>query len=149
MKKLFGQKWDDGGIHGSSGTVCEDIAQKILTDYYFAKSPPKSTGREYFSEQFLAEILKDCQSISNNDIIATITEITVRFYEDFGQNFQTSRRNKIKNFVKIRVQGPIFGLEFYSSVAPFRHDRLFKAFGDFVPKFKRLKSPEVAPIICI
>ena len=92
MKKLFGQKWDDGGIHGSTGTVSEILVQKILANSYFEKSPPKSTGREYFSEQFLTEILKDCQSVSNNDIIATITEITVRFYEDFWPKFSNFKR---------------------------------------------------------
>ena len=78
MAKLFQQKWDDGGSHAARGTACDFIVQKILTDNYFSQPPPKSTGREYFSKQFLDQILIDCESLSKTDIIATVTEITVR-----------------------------------------------------------------------
>ena len=81
MAELFQQKWDDGGEHAARGSYSQKIVEKILTDEYFSQAPPKSTGREYFSNEFLSQILRDCQSLSNDDIIATITQITVSDFD--------------------------------------------------------------------
>ena len=43
-------------------------------------APPKSTGREYFSRSFCKKIISESKSkgLSDKDIIATITELTIR-----------------------------------------------------------------------
>lgn len=79
MQQQFNQKWDNCGEHANSGTTCQTIVNKVMTDNYFSNPPPKSTGREYFSETFLKTILNDCclQSLSDNDIVSTVTDVTV------------------------------------------------------------------------
>ena len=43
-------------------------------------APPKSTGREYFSRSFCEKIISESKSkgLSDKDIIATITNLTIR-----------------------------------------------------------------------
>ncbi|XP_078607282.1 anhydro-N-acetylmuramic acid kinase-like [Branchiostoma floridae x Branchiostoma japonicum] len=47
---------------------------------FFQKLPPKSTGRELYTMGYLQDRIKDCRSeqMSDMDIMATITELTVQ-----------------------------------------------------------------------
>merc|ERR1712130_745459 len=55
------------------------MIERSLADPFFALSPPKSTGREYFSNTFLNErFLTNKGRMSEDDLIATATEVTAR-----------------------------------------------------------------------
>jgi anhydro-N-acetylmuramic acid kinase len=47
------ETFDADGGHAERGTVEQALLEAMLTDPYFAQSPPKSTGRERFGASFL------------------------------------------------------------------------------------------------
>lgn len=70
------QPYDDQGKWAASGQVKQALLEKWLKDPYFSKTPPKSTGRDYFSGQWLlARIDKESSPV---DVQATLCELTVR-----------------------------------------------------------------------
>jgi anhydro-N-acetylmuramic acid kinase len=81
------QTYDVDGTLGERGTVHEDLLEKWMSDPYFAKSPPKTTGRELFGAQFARRIVAEARGIELHDLIATATALTAesiaRAYRDF------------------------------------------------------------------
>lgn len=90
--------FDKGGGWGKSGEVDSALLAQCLTEPYFAKSLPKSTGRELFNMAWLTNILKqhsnhtlDSSSyIPPENVQATLCMLTARSIADdikqFGQN---------------------------------------------------------------
>ena len=83
--KYFGLDFDEDGKIASSGKVHEEIALKVLKeDDYFWIPPPKSTGKEYYNEDFLKkfEVIPDPR-----DLVATVTYYTAltifKSYEEY------------------------------------------------------------------
>ena len=74
--------FDRNGELASNGTVSEKALAEWLTDPYFLRSPPKSTGRERFSERRLSEWLAAHAELSIEDVVATLTELTARSIAD-------------------------------------------------------------------
>ncbi len=70
--------YDKDGNFAFSGTLNEELLEKFLSDPYFKKLPPKSTGREYFSTTWLINHLCSFQSIKDEDIQRTLLELTVK-----------------------------------------------------------------------
>ncbi len=68
--------FDKSGNWARLGDVNQKLLNRLLSDKYFLKNPPKSTGREYFNENWLQKILKDFISIKAKDIQATLLELT-------------------------------------------------------------------------
>jgi anhydro-N-acetylmuramic acid kinase len=71
----LGQPFDDQGTWAQSGKVCPQLLQALLQDPYFAKKPPKSTGRDYFTEAWLR---KGITQQSPQDVQATLVALTVQ-----------------------------------------------------------------------
>lgn len=69
------QSYDDGGRWAASGKIQHDLLTTWLQDPYFALTPPKSTGRDYFSGQWLLARLDKRRS--GADVQATLCELTV------------------------------------------------------------------------
>lgn len=86
-QKLFGESFDRDGAIASQGKPDLDLISKWLQQEFFVTAPPKSTGRELFSPDYLAARLAECQDLNNYDILATLTEFTARAiaksYRDF------------------------------------------------------------------
>ncbi|MEO8209033.1 MAG: anhydro-N-acetylmuramic acid kinase [bacterium] len=83
-KNFFNRKFDDKGKLASSGNVNEDLFNYICSrDEFYKRMPPKSTGREYYGEKFVRQILKKFNKLSPKDIIATFTKFTA-FTIHFG-----------------------------------------------------------------
>jgi anhydro-N-acetylmuramic acid kinase len=72
------RKYDQDGVNASKGEVNQELLQMLLSHPYYARKPPKTTGREMFGQQYTAEILKRAENIhmDPNDIVATVTELT-------------------------------------------------------------------------
>ena len=74
------QTYDTDGRWAASGVICDILVDRWLTHPFFHQAPPKSTGRELFS----ADYLKTCQQdatdkpLSDADFLATLTELTAR-----------------------------------------------------------------------
>jgi anhydro-N-acetylmuramic acid kinase len=71
-----GTTFDDQGAWASSGTVVALLLQAMLADPYFAKAPPKSTGRDLFNPQWLDGHLAAFASERAADIQSTLAELT-------------------------------------------------------------------------
>jgi anhydro-N-acetylmuramic acid kinase len=71
--------YDLEGNWAASGTACEQLVEKWLTQDFFGQAPPKSTGRELFGWEYLQQCLADAQGyqLSPADLLATLTELTV------------------------------------------------------------------------
>jgi anhydro-N-acetylmuramic acid kinase len=81
------QTYDIDGVLGQSGKVHEDLLSTWMSDPYFAKAPPKTTGRELFGAQFARRIVEESHDVPIEDLIATATALTAesiaRAYRDF------------------------------------------------------------------
>lgn len=69
--------YDAHGELASQGQVDKKLLTQMLNDPYFAQGYPKSTGREYFSTQWIEKHIKNigCQNSAVN-ILATLLELT-------------------------------------------------------------------------
>jgi len=79
-KKYFARGFDKDGEIARSGKIDNTLLEQFLSDPYFKLSPPKSTGRELFSENFLAIVYQKISegSLRKEDALATVTEFTAR-----------------------------------------------------------------------
>jgi anhydro-N-acetylmuramic acid kinase len=73
----IGQPFDAGGQWAASGKVLPDLLAQLLAEPYFAKSPPKSTGRDLFNPTWLAAQLGSW-NVEPVDVQATLAELTAR-----------------------------------------------------------------------
>ena len=48
----------------------------MLSDAYFKKNAPKSTGREYFNHSWLQKHLQSFKNLKNEDVMRTLLELT-------------------------------------------------------------------------
>ncbi|MGL4859586.1 MAG: anhydro-N-acetylmuramic acid kinase [Enterobacteriaceae bacterium] len=73
-----GVAYDQDGAWAASGQVNDALLNKMLADAYFHRSPPKSTGREYFNLPWLLKKLVDFPTLAAEDVQATLVELTAR-----------------------------------------------------------------------
>ena len=77
---------DRDGAFARSGRVCEPLLRDtMLALEYFRLPPPKSTGRELFSETLFDQwwqIARERHALNREDFIATLTELTARAVVD-------------------------------------------------------------------
>jgi anhydro-N-acetylmuramic acid kinase len=71
-----GQPFDRGGQWAASGQVLPDLLARLQADPYFAKAPPKSTGRDLFNPAWLSARLAPAAGAAPADVQATLTEFT-------------------------------------------------------------------------
>jgi anhydro-N-acetylmuramic acid kinase len=73
-----GQAYDDGGNLAASGTISPALLQKLLSEPFFSRIPPKSTGRDLFNAAWLDQQLVHHSELAPADVQATLTELTAR-----------------------------------------------------------------------
>lgn len=71
-----GQPFDRGGQWAASGQVLPGLLARLQADPYFAKVPPKSTGRDLFNPAWLSASLGPAAGAAPADVQATLTEFT-------------------------------------------------------------------------
>ncbi|AFY77616.1 molecular chaperone [Pleurocapsa sp. PCC 7327] len=81
VSKLTGgrQTFDKDGNWAAQGMPAQELIERWLAHDFFQQSPPKSTGRELFSEAYLDTCWQEAQihQLSEADWLATLTEFTV------------------------------------------------------------------------
>ena len=82
-----GKPYDDNGSWAASGQVHAGLLAALLDEPYFAKPPPKSTGRDLFHADWLAAKLAPFAALAAVDVQATLTELTARVCADDVQRF--------------------------------------------------------------
>ena len=71
--------YDDGGRWAAGGQVDGALLAELLADAYFRKAPPKSTGRDLFNADWLAQALARAPATrAPADVQATLLELTAR-----------------------------------------------------------------------
>jgi len=76
MQKVYHQPYDENGATAAKGTVHEALLAHALRHPYFAKVPPKATGREQFGKAFCEELLAHAPHLPPEDVLATATALT-------------------------------------------------------------------------
>ena len=71
----LGRPHDAGGTWAASGSVDAALLERLLAEPYFARQPPKSTGRETFSDAWL-QLALGSRSPAAADVQATLAELT-------------------------------------------------------------------------
>lgn len=80
--------FDRDGALAARGTAVEALIARELAHPFFRAEPPKSTGREWFSREYIDAFVQGCRScadgrdLTDEDIIATATEFTARTMAD-------------------------------------------------------------------
>ena len=79
MERLFRKHYDRDGKIAARGRVLDKVVKTILSEEYFAKTPPKSAGREEFGAAFAANFLERCKRAGGTpeDAVTTATALTV------------------------------------------------------------------------
>ena len=81
--------YDKDGEVAAQGNADKALLDKLLSNPYFSKEPPKTTGRELFGKNYTAKIIEyaDKNSSAFEDAVATATALTVETiamaYESF------------------------------------------------------------------
>ncbi|MFN4149743.1 MAG: N-acetylmuramic acid 6-phosphate etherase, partial [Candidatus Sericytochromatia bacterium] len=91
IKKISNGKlnYDANGEMASNGKVSQALLSDLLSNPYFDRLPPKSTGREIFGEQYSNEVWNKAKSLnlSNEDIVSTVTFFTAKTISDAFYKF--------------------------------------------------------------
>ena len=87
------EHYDKDGMRAAQGTAHQPLINEWLKHPFFQLSPPKTTGREMFGHTYAMECLAACREhkLSDNDCIATLTELTVQTIADYIQRFITGQ----------------------------------------------------------
>lgn len=72
------RRYDHNGDWAASGVPCLPLVNRWLQHQYFQQGPPKSTGRELFGADYLAQCLTQATAFNlcPADILATLTDFT-------------------------------------------------------------------------
>jgi anhydro-N-acetylmuramic acid kinase len=71
-------RFDRAGAFAREGTADEALLATWLADPYFARQPPKTTGRERFGAPFVARHRAALDALPFPDAVRTLTEFTIR-----------------------------------------------------------------------
>ncbi|AKD26200.1 putative molecular chaperone distantly related to HSP70-fold metalloprotease [Polynucleobacter duraquae] len=71
-----GHTFDENGTWASQGKVNQALLARMMTDSFFAKAPPKSTGRDDFHLEWLQKYI-GAENINSEDVQATLLQLTV------------------------------------------------------------------------
>ncbi len=78
-RQHINQPYDTHGAWAATGQVIEPLLENMLADPYFKRQPPKSSGPEYFSPDWLQQQIETLQQpFINQDIQATLLELTTQ-----------------------------------------------------------------------
>jgi anhydro-N-acetylmuramic acid kinase len=72
-----GRPCDENGTLAGEGSVNAELLDDMLSDAYFLKEPPKSTGKEKFNLEWITTALKRHPDVSAQDVQRTLLQLTV------------------------------------------------------------------------
>ncbi len=75
IQKHLGNTYDENGNWALQGKVDESLLSKMLTDPFFKKTPPKSTGRDDFHLDWLQEKIDKANTLPE-DVQATLLHLS-------------------------------------------------------------------------
>ncbi|WP_225047557.1 anhydro-N-acetylmuramic acid kinase [Lacticaseibacillus kribbianus] len=85
-RRFYHEEYDKNGAHAAAGHVNQAVLDALLAHPYFARRPPKTTGRELFGAQYVDELLAT-HHLTPDDWIATATALTAQTIADAVRPF--------------------------------------------------------------
>ncbi len=86
--------FDVDGAMAAAGRPVEAVLERLLSDAWYLRSPPKSTGREKYDAAFVASLVDACRregrDVTDEDVVATATALTARTLADGYARFVRS-----------------------------------------------------------
>lgn len=109
-----GQEFDKDGVWALQGKPKQALLDRMLSDPFFAKTPPKSTGRDEFHLEWLNKYIAS-DNIHSEDVQATLLHLTAHSSLQALSNYapQTQRlivcgggakNNALMNLLKVKAQ---------------------------------------------
>ena len=78
QRGLHPSGYDEGGAIAARGHVHEGLLRQLLAEPYYRLAPPKTTGKELYHSDYVAEHLASGGfDMLDDDLVATLTELTV------------------------------------------------------------------------
>jgi len=87
--------YDQDGKLALQGTVDKNLLTQLMQDEYVNAEPPKSTGREYYSDDYIREHFPMAGNLSEQgqaSLVATASEFTVQAIAENAKRFWKSPR---------------------------------------------------------
>jgi anhydro-N-acetylmuramic acid kinase len=81
-RRVLRQPMDRDGALAARGRVVTTLLEALLADPYFKKTPPKSTGPEYFSVAWLERHLASAGPVADADVQATLLVLSAQTIAD-------------------------------------------------------------------
>ncbi len=78
VQMLFNRQYDNSGKIAKSGKLIDKMLDELMQIPFISDLPPKSTGREYFSESYTRSIIYKYNAHNKEDIIRTFTVFTAK-----------------------------------------------------------------------
>ncbi|WP_029654508.1 anhydro-N-acetylmuramic acid kinase [Marinobacter daepoensis] len=72
-----GRHYDEDGHLAREGATCPELLASMLSDAYFSKPAPKSTGKERFNIDWIHTHLKRFEGLPTEDVQRTLLQLTV------------------------------------------------------------------------
>ncbi len=74
------QRYDEGGKLAASGNINEQLLNYMLDDEYLKMPLPKTTGREYYGEQYVSDLCNKAQelNVELTDVLACANMFTAK-----------------------------------------------------------------------
>jgi len=96
----IGMPFDHSGAWAAMGEVELNLLIQFLTDDYFKKAPPKSTGRENFNLAWLNSYLETFEEVDPMDVQATLCELSAQcIARDINKEIQDRHLDLEKVFI--------------------------------------------------
>jgi len=74
-RRLLGEPFDPGGDRALAGRADERLVAGLLDHPFFARTPPKSTGRDTFGERWVSEFAARAGHLPSQDVLASAVEL--------------------------------------------------------------------------
>lgn len=120
-----GAPYDDNGAWAASGSVLPDLLGHLLAEPFLGQPPPKSTGRDLFSLDWLQQQLATLAPATRaEDVQATLTEFTARACADAARSWGRDARQllvcgggALNGHLMARIAALLPGLQVQSTTA--------------------------------
>ena len=89
----FDMEYDLDGKLASLGNINIDLLKSMLSDKYFKKKYPKSTGFELFNEDWIKKHLAKSSKVSDVDVLATLAFLTIITVSNELKKFKNKTTN--------------------------------------------------------
>lgn len=70
--------YDRNGVISRGGKVVQTVVDHVLAHPFFAKTPPRSTGREDFGRDYAQRLLERFDSIPDRDLLTSVIAVTAQ-----------------------------------------------------------------------